>query len=156
MIPNSVKHRFWSKVDKRGENECWLWIAGTDSDGYGKFRYNGSAIHASRMALMIKLDRELYDNALHTCDNRICCNYDHLYEGTTQQNRWDQAYRQRDNPKVSKGSLNSEAKFTNEEIRSIRSRSFAGEHPNNIAIDLMVGVTTIRRIIRRETYVDVL
>ena len=29
--------RFWSKVDKRLDNECWNYVAGVDKDGYGQF-----------------------------------------------------------------------------------------------------------------------
>jgi hypothetical protein len=29
--------RFWSKVQKAGVNECWLWLAGFFPNGYGAF-----------------------------------------------------------------------------------------------------------------------
>jgi len=29
--------RFWRKVDKRGGDECWLWLGWRDKDGYGRF-----------------------------------------------------------------------------------------------------------------------
>lgn len=36
-----VSERFWTKVDVRGPDECWLWIAGKFSVGYGAFVLNG-------------------------------------------------------------------------------------------------------------------
>jgi len=29
--------RFWAKVDKRGPDECWVWLASTNGWGYGQF-----------------------------------------------------------------------------------------------------------------------
>lgn len=29
--------RFWSKVDRRGSDDCWLWTASVCREGYGRF-----------------------------------------------------------------------------------------------------------------------
>jgi hypothetical protein len=29
--------RFWAKVDRRGADECWPWLAYRSADGYGRF-----------------------------------------------------------------------------------------------------------------------
>ena len=46
--------RFWAKVDRRGDDECWPWLASTRSKGYGAFAYtfNGKSINdrANRFA----------------------------------------------------------------------------------------------------------
>lgn len=35
-------HRFWEKVYRHGDDECWLWIGHIRSDGYaGQFSFNG-------------------------------------------------------------------------------------------------------------------
>jgi len=34
---SSLENRFWSKVDRRGDDECWPWTAGQNGDGYGLF-----------------------------------------------------------------------------------------------------------------------
>lgn len=46
--------RFWSKVDKRGPDECWPWKAAVrkKSQGYGAFWFQGRHQPASRMALV--------------------------------------------------------------------------------------------------------
>ena len=33
-LARDAEHRFWPKVDKRGPDECWPWLAGADGDGY--------------------------------------------------------------------------------------------------------------------------
>lgn len=40
--------RFWSHVDRRGEDQCWPWTAGTDRWGYGQFRVEGRIWPAHR------------------------------------------------------------------------------------------------------------
>lgn len=89
--------RFWSKVDIRGDNECWPWLAGRDQNDYGEFWCHGRLHKANRIALMLKLCRELLPGmmALHTCDNPICCNPAHLYEGTRLDNVRDAVRRGR-------------------------------------------------------------
>jgi hypothetical protein len=34
------EERFFSKVDKRGFDECWIWKAASSPNGYGKFYLN--------------------------------------------------------------------------------------------------------------------
>ena len=50
ITPRGVEERFWSKVDIRGAQECWLWTAGTMADAYGKFHYRGRYTGAHRVA----------------------------------------------------------------------------------------------------------
>lgn len=42
--------RFWSKVDKRGETECWPWLGVITTDGYGQFAANRKRYRAHRYA----------------------------------------------------------------------------------------------------------
>src|SRR5215471_6498873 len=73
-----VAERFWEKVDKSGD--CWLWIAGTTSNGYGKF-WDGSRIrgaHQIAWQLATGTDPgEMY--VCHTCDNPPCVRFSHLF-----------------------------------------------------------------------------
>lgn len=36
-IRNDPETNFWAKVDRRGPDECWPWLAYRDADGYGHF-----------------------------------------------------------------------------------------------------------------------
>lgn len=80
---------FWSKVNKT--EECWLWTANTNPDGYGKvtLQVNGRSrtIAAHRMAW--ELLRGAIPKGLiccHSCDVRHCVNPAHIWLGTQKQN----------------------------------------------------------------------
>ena len=47
----TAEERFWKKVDIKGSDECWPWIARKDSRGYGRFFIYGREILAARCAL---------------------------------------------------------------------------------------------------------
>ena len=44
--------RFWSKVDRKGPDDCWNWLAG-NFRGYGQFHLNGKTWRAHRLSLVI-------------------------------------------------------------------------------------------------------
>ena len=82
---------FWSKVDIRGEDECWPWKAskmGRDEHGHGAF-YNGhTVVRAQRFAYEATYGpTNLY--VLHKCGNASCVNPKHLYAGTHGDNMRD-------------------------------------------------------------------
>ncbi len=82
--------RFWAKVDKRGPDECWPWIAGFYPEGYGKFGSGGRTLGAHRVAYFLTTGIDpspLF--VCHSCDNRYCCNGAHLFPGTTTDNMRD-------------------------------------------------------------------
>lgn len=74
---------FWERVALAGPDECWLWVAGKDTRGYGKVRWNGEAQLAHRVAYALTFG-VIPDgaNVLQECRNPACCNPDHLRIGT--------------------------------------------------------------------------
>lgn len=86
-----------------GPDACHPWTQGTDSDGYAKLttgsRSDGTRTQqrVSRIVLERKLGRPLLLGMLacHTCDNPVCCNEAHIYEGTFADNARDAKERQR-------------------------------------------------------------
>lgn len=92
--------RFWTKVDRRGPDDCWPWIAGRDALGYGHFfifrKGARRGLRASRVAYAISAGAapsELF--VCHECDNPPCCNPAHLYAGTSDDNIADKLLRNR-------------------------------------------------------------
>lgn len=71
--------RLWSKVDVRGEDECWEWTACRSRLGYGQFKWRGSVkeahlVVAEISGIVVPEGMEID----HTCRNRACCNPKHL------------------------------------------------------------------------------
>ena len=91
----TLKERFWSKVNKREEHECWEWmgtvIVRAKGKGYGHFHLGGSKkVSAHRMCYMLSIGRipeGLF--VLHTCYNPSCVNPKHLFLGTHKENMDD-------------------------------------------------------------------
>ncbi len=81
--------KFWSKVDIREADDCWLWKAGKDSDGYGAAWHKGKQQKAHRLAYEFTYGNTPGALVLHTCDTPACCNPKHLYDGTHHDNALD-------------------------------------------------------------------
>ena len=47
--PANTPEILWSKVDKRGENECWPWNGYKNEDGYGRVQINEYSYYAHRV-----------------------------------------------------------------------------------------------------------
>jgi hypothetical protein len=91
-VTTRTVENFWAKIDVRGEDECWPWIAGTDKLGYGRFKLGGKkgqAVETHRLAFTLANGFETPLHVLHSCNNRPCCNPKHLNEGTHAQNMAD-------------------------------------------------------------------
>jgi hypothetical protein len=87
--------RFWSRVDKRGPDECWLWTGAAFRKskrqmGYGRRAGSGPNTYAHRVAYMLaKGPIPKGKLVMHTCDVPLCCNPAHLLIGTNAENAAD-------------------------------------------------------------------
>jgi hypothetical protein len=70
--------KFWDKVLKRGENDCWPWNAGVTPDGYGRIKWRLKPWPAHRLAYYL-VYKELPEMVSHSCHAPDCCNPKHLY-----------------------------------------------------------------------------
>lgn len=112
--------RFWSKVRKAGENDCWEWLGAKSTSGYGviqKGKRGEGIIRTHRLSYEIHHgtipDGEL---VLHSCDNKTCCNPNHLSVGDYSKNiteAWARGRR-----KLSYWNLFGFSKSKNSKIRS--------------------------------------
>ncbi len=101
----SLEERFWSKVDipldddgKPDKEECWLWKASVNSDGYGHLGISGKTVKAHRVAFCLENgDFDGTKCVLHRCDTPRCCNPEHLWLGTIKDNNQDCIKKGRDN-----------------------------------------------------------
>ena len=94
--PVSEDVDFWPRVKRGAADECWPWQGSVRPNGYGKFVRNGRTISAHRHALTITTPPvEGNPQALHACDNPVCCNPAHLRWRTHQDNMNDKVARGR-------------------------------------------------------------
>lgn len=149
--------RFWAKVDKRGANDCWPWLAGTDNHGYGKFwdgEHMGRAHRFSYRLANGPFPNDL--DCLHKCDNPRCVNPAHLFLGTAKDNHDDMVAKGRNSPPPPnqvEGEANGLARYTNAQVREFR-RLFAESDISITAFAKLHGVSfpTMWRILNRTTY----
>jgi hypothetical protein len=104
---DTSQERFWKKVTKALENECWLWTGCKQgSNGYGYFRISKDAGNQVAHRFSYELHKGQIPMGMivcHTCDNPICVNPNHLFVGTHQDNAIDRESKKRsDYSKITK------------------------------------------------------
>ena len=147
--------RFWSKVDRRGPDECWPWLGALDSYSYGNFHLAGKPaplthIKAHRFAWILTFGAipsgsETETCVLHRCDNPPCCNPSHLFLGSRADNNLDKKRKGRS----TYGERHPRARLNSELVRLIRQSS---EMNVVLAIRFGVAPTTISAARRRITW----
>lgn len=116
-----LEERFWNKVQKGADNDCWPFLGSKHRQGYGRMSWNDKLELTHRIAWSLANKKPLPDGAvLHTCDNPPCCNPRHLFLGDHFINMKDMVSKGRSSHKI--GELNGRAIITEEMVREIRDR----------------------------------
>jgi hypothetical protein len=163
--PRNTPEVLWSKVDKRGQDECWPWLGWRNSQGYGRFEIDGKSYYAHRaifalanpgsVELSAPPSRYAHGFMRHKCDNPSCCNPTHLLVGTHTDNMRDKVERGRS--KWFESSVDSpRAKLSDGDVRTIRNLKKHGYTYK--ALQAMFGVSkaTITGVLSGRHYADVI
>jgi len=159
----SEKCRFEDLIYKDSKTGCWEWTAVKNERGYGVFMLKGKTKLAHRVAY------EIYKGEIpegirvcHSCDNPSCQNPDHLWLGNQSDNLKDCVRKNRNSKTVEaakrNGAINGRKGarklrfFSDDEVREIR---LSTKSCSSLAIEHMVGKTTIQSIRARLSYKDV-
>lgn len=123
----TLESRFWAKVNKDGPipahrpelGPCWLWMGSTVRGGYGRLNDGRSGVNTHRLSFELCVGA-IPDglDVLHKCDNPPCCNPEHLFPGTDQDNANDKVEKGR-SPNQ-KGAANGNARLSPEDVLLIR------------------------------------
>jgi len=117
------RERLWRHISPEPMSGCWLWTASETQFGYGQINYKRRPERAYRLAWLLYRG-EIPRGALvcHKCDNPPCCNPDHLFLGTHQDNCDDRERKGRSRPPL--GERHAHARLTAADV--LRIRALAG------------------------------
>ena len=100
---------------------CWEYTGARNFYGYGVITLDYKQHRVHRLVYELNIgsipDGKL---VLHKCDNRACCNPDHLFLGTYQDNVDDMVEKGRDSYGQNIGENNGQAILTTDEVYQIR------------------------------------
>jgi hypothetical protein len=126
-------------------NGCWLWMGYRTQQGYGLI----TVADGSRSGLSIPVHRVVYQlvNGVvpsemfvcHHCDVPQCCNPEHLFIGTNQENTADKMRKGRE----ARGERQGSARLTAPDVLEIRRRRAAGDTVESLARVFGVSPSTI-------------
>lgn len=149
---------FWEKVRKT--RTCWIWIAGTDKDGYGKFgttntnsrSYSETGECRSHRISWVLAHGPIPDGKFvcHKCDTPGCVNPRHLWLGTIKSNAEDRVDKGRG--RRMDGQHNPNSKLTPAIIRRIRKASSSGVRRTAIASLYSIHPMHVSLITRRKIW----
>jgi len=148
----SMEERFWHKVDRRGEDECWPWLGSIGKHGYGflyRGKEDGGMVTSHRASWLIHngpIEDGLF--VLHHCDVRECVNPRHLYLGDVRDNARDAVARGR----VPRGERAGASKLTESDVIEIRRLSGEGVLQREIAERFGIQRGQVSRIVHRHQW----
>ena len=124
MVQNTSEKVLASIDAEGGLTACWPWLKHTDKNGYGRLRYQGLRLGAHQWSYIHHIGTIPFNMFVcHSCDNPTCCNPNHLWLGTPQENNLDRDKKNRYKPPFPKGSL----KKTKGKIRKLKRGTYAVE-----------------------------
>lgn len=152
----------WSKVEKKGPNECWPWNGYKNEDGYGRTWINDKGYYAHRVIFNLAFPNVIQLSApqdtdetgflLHKCDNPSCCNPSHLFVGTHADNMADKVKKGR--AADFSGDKGPRCKLTMEQANEIRQRRKNGISAKQLAVESGISLSSIKTLLAGKSYIQ--
>ncbi len=144
----------WNKINKKSDEECWEWKGATTKGGYGSMKLYNKTKYVHRVVYEITYGKFSNDlDVLHKCDNPLCCNPEHLFLGTQQDNVRDMDVKGRRGKTDQKGELNNASKLTKTDIEKIRELNYSGSYSQREIGEIFgVGQQCICLIVNHKTW----
>lgn len=155
MIDFTKHPRFWSKVNIGQPNDCWEFHTRKRGEDYGYFSIALRSVRAHRVAYQItygSIPKGL--NVCHHCDNKSCCNPNHLFLGNHSDNARDLVSKGLFHPKGTQifGEANANSKLREDDVKTIRDSVKNGVKRKILAAQYGVTVSTIGDIVRKKNW----
>jgi hypothetical protein len=113
MLSREQADWIWSLIDIRGETECWPWIGGSISRGYGNVKIKQKNYSGPRLAFLLMYGGDPWPcDIMHACDTPACANPHHMGLGTRGDNNRDRTRKGR----TAKGEDHSQAVLTEQRV----------------------------------------
>ena len=84
-----IAKRFWPRVAKAGDHDCWLWTGPPQNGGYGYCYVNYKKLLAHRVSYALSKGSPLDQMVCNACDTPLCVNPAHLWLGSSFDNARD-------------------------------------------------------------------
>ena len=152
--------RFWSRITKT--DKCWVWKGSVNGCGYGKMMLEGKIHLAHRISWKFHHGKWPKLCVCHHCDNRLCVNPNHLFEGTRADNTRDaflkgrlasgiRSGRYTKPERTARGVDITRSVLDDDKVRFIRSE-YKNIGPFKIAKKLGVNYTCVYKVYKGETW----
>lgn len=162
MAKRKVFEDAWQLVNIKSHDECWDWLGCKNTTGYGSMTVSQKTYSAHRIiykltypdAIEFKApkNKSLKQFILHKCDNRVCCNPNHMTLGNYDDNNKDAKYKGRSS--APKGANHKKAKLTFEQANEVRELNKKGLSYVEISKSFNLHANNISRICRNIGYVE--
>lgn len=128
---------FWSKVDRRGDNECWPFNGNLAPNGYARLYWRGKRTYAFHVAYLLTHSKKHTGVLRLICKNGACANPAHIKDGTMKEAIKDRRVN----------------RLTPELVHLVRERYNAGELTiKQMSIELDCSYETALRIARNRAW----
>lgn len=151
LSPEHIARRLANGLDEAIDGQCWEWRRATNPDGYGVLTLDRKTKLAHRLAYELAKG-QIPDglDVMHSCDNPLCINPDHLEAGTRSKNMADCHARGRSKipTPILKGEANGSAKLTGTIVAEIKAGLASGVPQQRLADRFCVSQSLVSKIHR--------